>query len=145
VSTNENLTRKTFLQISTQLLLWLAGALGLGGLVRYFSHEPESGPPTSFDLGPMIDFPPVKKTILQNIPAVIFQNDGEFLAYSLSCTHLGCTLEESDEGFSCPCHGSLFSSEGKVLEGPALENLPALRLEINQEGNLILYTKGAGQ
>ena len=32
--------RRKFLQLSAKLALGLAGILGLGGLVRYFSHEP---------------------------------------------------------------------------------------------------------
>jgi Rieske Fe-S protein len=115
----------------------------LGGLIRFFNHEPDSGPPTSFDLGPLADFPADLKTIYQDIPAVIYRRGGVFLAYSLRCTHLGCTLEEQGDGFSCPCHGSEFSSDGAVLKGPALDDLPALQVEINERGNLILHTEGA--
>ena len=135
-------SRKNYLQVSTRLLLWLAGLLGTGGLVRFFSHEPDSSPPSIIDLGPKIDFPLTSKTVLPDIPAVVYQDDGEFLAYSLRCTHLGCTLEESGDGYSCPCHGSEFSSDGKVSKGPALEDLPNLQIEISPEGNLILHTKG---
>ncbi len=143
MSQDNNISRKNFLQINTRLLLWLAGLLGLGGLVRFFSHEPDSGPPTSFDLGPLADFPADLKTIYQDIPAVIYQSEEEFLAYSLRCTHLGCTLEEQGNGFSCPCHGSEFSSGGVVQKGPALDNLPILQIEINDKGNLILHAEGA--
>ncbi len=143
MSQDKKFTRRNFIQISTRLLFWLAGLLGLGGLVRFFNHEPDSGPPTSFDLGPLADFPEDLKTIYQDIPAVIYRRGGVFSAYILRCTHLGCTLKEQGDSFSCPCHGSEFSSDGVVQKGPALDDLPALQVEINERGNIILHTEGA--
>ncbi|MEA5599181.1 cytochrome b6-f complex iron-sulfur subunit [Rivularia sp. UHCC 0363] len=38
-----------------------------------------------------------------------------------NCTHLGCTFpwNSNDQQFQCPCHGSLYDQEGKVVRGPA--------------------------
>ena len=44
-----------------------------------------------------------------------------------NCTHLGCIptkVEEGAVGWACPCHGSLFDLVGRVVKGPAAENLP---------------------
>jgi len=49
--------RRVFLQLSAKISLGLAGFLGLGGLVRYFSHEPAGKSPSSYDLGLAVDFP----------------------------------------------------------------------------------------
>ena len=43
------------------------------------------------------------------------------LAASAICTHAGCELDwtPASERFTCPCHGSVFSTSGTVLGGPA--------------------------
>lgn len=138
------ISRGKFLQLCTRIALSLAGLLGLGGLVRYFSHRPEAGPPSSFDLGRAKDFPASGVLVRADIPAVIYQSIEGFRAYSLICTHLGCTLEESGEGFSCPCHGSEFSKEGTVLKGPAGGDLTPLEVEITPEGILWVHKTGGG-
>ena len=139
------LNRKKFLQLSTRLALSLAGLLGLGGLVRYFSHKPSTNTPSSFDLGLAAEFPISGKLIRLDIPAVIYLTQNGYQAYSLVCTHLGCTVEEDGENFNCPCHGSQFDQDGNVLKGPASNRLPALKVLQTEDGKLILETKGAGK
>jgi nitrite reductase/ring-hydroxylating ferredoxin subunit len=42
-----------------------------------------------------------------------------------TCTHMGCTVEwnAAERSWDCPCHGSRFTIDGKVLNGPATEAL----------------------
>ena len=138
-SRSQSISREKFLQLCTRIALGLAGILGLGGLVRYFSHQSESGPPSSYILGLAKDFPPNGTLVRPDIPAVIYQIEGNYQAVSLICTHLGCTLEENGEGFSCPCHGSNFSPDGQVLKGPAVDDLPSLEVEITENGELVVH------
>jgi len=46
------------------------------------------------------------------------------------CTHLGCPVrfDTSSATFSCPCHGSVYSTKGEVLKGPAPRPLKRLKL-----------------
>jgi cytochrome b6-f complex iron-sulfur subunit len=48
-------------------------------------------------------------------------DDGGFLALSLRCTHLGCSInwEEDKKRFICPCHASAFEINGNVQNPPA--------------------------
>ena len=46
---------------------------------------------------------------------------GIFSTADRKCPHMGCRLEWNDEekSWDCPCHGSRFTHEGKVLDNPA--------------------------
>lgn len=140
-----SLPRKAFLRLSAKISLGLAGILGLGGLVRYFSHEPAGQAPSEFDLGLAADFPAGGKLVRLDIPAVIYKTKEGYLAYSLVCTHLGCTVEEDGENFICPCHGSQFDQDGSLLKGPATKDLEELTVIESANGKLILQSGGLGK
>lgn len=110
------------------LLALIAGFAALAGLGRFLKPRPV---PRAI----IVDTP------LNNVPrdgALVFRdervavgwgNDGIF-ALSLVCTHLGCTVSVTSEGLFCPCHGSRFDREGRVVKGPADRPLPRLTAEV---------------
>jgi glycine/D-amino acid oxidase-like deaminating enzyme/nitrite reductase/ring-hydroxylating ferredoxin subunit len=53
------------------------------------------------------------------------RDDGTLVAVSPVCTHLGCQVNwnTAERSWDCPCHGSRFSPEGDVLQGPAVHRL----------------------
>jgi glycine/D-amino acid oxidase-like deaminating enzyme/nitrite reductase/ring-hydroxylating ferredoxin subunit len=52
-------------------------------------------------------------------------DDGALSAVSSTCTHMGCQVNfnRAERSWDCPCHGSRFSTDGDVLEGPAVHRL----------------------
>ena len=42
------------------------------------------------------------------------------------CPHLGCALKwnPQEHSWDCPCHGSRFTAEGKLIDNPATDDLP---------------------
>ena len=54
--------------------------------------------------------------------------DGSFRALSSRCTHLGCQVRPTRRFLTCPCHGSTFDMEGRVVRGPAPKPLPGYRV-----------------
>ncbi|WP_292497009.1 ubiquinol-cytochrome c reductase iron-sulfur subunit [Methylobacterium sp.] len=59
--------------------------------------------------------------------ARVKQGHAKWLVVYGNCTHLGCVPighQGQYEGWSCPCHGSLYDTSGRVRRGPAPTNLP---------------------
>ena len=52
-------------------------------------------------------------------------DDGQLHAVSAVCTHLGCLVNwnPAEKTWDCPCHGSRFGFDGKVIQGPAVHDL----------------------
>jgi len=132
--------RRDFLKLIRTGVLTLSGLLGLGGLIRFLGYQSQQPAPTEFNLGLASDYAPGSQTLLAQVPALLIRSDTGFTAISLVCTHLGCTVEQNPDGFTCPCHGSRYDQQGKVIRGPASKPLTAQRVEITPDGKLILFT-----
>ena len=67
--------------------------------------------------------------------------DSEYLVLDLACPHRGCQVgyrNEANEPFACPCHRSNFDASGRVLGGPARENLSVPPYDIS--GTVVTFT-----
>ena len=135
-----DISRRDFLKLARNGFLYLSGALVLGGLLRFLDFDPDPAPKKKFDLGPASNYLLGSRTLLADSPAVLLHTESGFSALSLVCTHLGCTVEQKTDGFACPCHGSRFDADGKMIYGPAVKPLRPLRIEITEDNRLILHT-----
>ncbi|MFL1376192.1 MULTISPECIES: Rieske (2Fe-2S) protein [unclassified Nocardiopsis] len=79
--------------------------------------------------------------VLAGAAVVLTQPEaGEFRAFSTTCTHEGCPVDEvvGDE-IVCPCHGSRFSiADGSRTDGPASEPLEEYPVTVTEEGGLVV-------
>lgn len=117
----------------------LAGSAGLLAACGEGSAADDGGTPV--DLAAAADVPVggALKATEQGLTALLTQPaEGEFRAFSSSCTHQGCTLNVQGAEIVCPCHASKFSTEdGSVRGGPATEALPEYPVRV-ADGRLIV-------
>lgn len=71
---------------------------------------------------------------------VIRHSQSDYTVYSPICPHLGCHYkwDPQTNHFECPCHGSVFTINGKVIGGPAPRPLDTLPHKIE---NGVLYVE----
>lgn len=71
------------------------------------------------------------------------QPEGGVRVFSPICTHLGCGYrwDDTEQRFLCPCHGSMFDMNGKVLGGPAPRPLDVLPSKVEGGRLLVMYTE----
>jgi cytochrome b6-f complex iron-sulfur subunit len=99
---------------------------------------PESNPKVKIGLPD--EFSKGSATYLSELSLWVFRNDlGEMYAMSAVCTHLGCIARRQENGqFLCPCHGSKFTANGKVIAGPAPSALNWLEMSVAPDGQIVV-------
>jgi cytochrome b6-f complex iron-sulfur subunit len=132
------MNRRDFLKLTARGLLGLSGMLGIAGIIRFLSFEPDPPPPQRFDVGPGSNYPPGSRSVLNEVPALLIHNPDGFTAISLTCPHLGCTVTTTEAGMECPCHGSRYTADGQLQQGPANKGLPSLKIETSPDDHLII-------
>lgn len=95
----------------------------IGGMTDYMKSKPkDTGRETLMQLergeGKVIE--------MRGRKYAVYKDDRNMLHFvSAQCTHLGCIVNwnKDEKTWDCPCHGSRFTFEGKVINGPANANL----------------------
>ena len=80
--------------------------------------------------------------LLDDDDILIRLSDTRFAAVNLTCTHKGCTVEYNGTRFVCPCHGSMYDREGKVLEGPSTKDLKTYESTYDAAANTVTVKMG---
>lgn len=86
------------------------------------------------EIGQVLAFPQKK--------VYVIRAEAGLYAMSAICTHLGCMtrFEAEHQRLFCPCHGSQFDLEGKVVGGPAPAPLPRLKVSV-EKGQVVVDTR----
>ena len=84
------------------------------------------------DVKSITDIQPDEAAIVGTLKktAVYRDTTGQYHAFSAVCPHLGCVVQwnNDEKSFDCPCHGSRFTCEGKVMNGPAVSDLETVKV-----------------
>jgi len=123
-----------------------AGSLAIAGAgatvfaVQYLSPNVLYEPSPIVGVGRPEHFPIDSVTLDPRAAVFVVHARKGFYAMSSVCTHLGClTVWKQDEGLiACPCHGSTFRPDGKVMGGPAPRPLQWLKMWIGNDGDLMV-------
>ncbi|MFT5369548.1 MAG: cytochrome b6-f complex iron-sulfur subunit, partial [Candidatus Latescibacterota bacterium] len=121
--------------------LWAAGLAIFGSLLGMARlAKPSVLPEASkrFRIGRPEDFAVDGAKIIAGRNVHLVAKDGAVAAVSLVCTHLGCIVNTTETGYSCPCHGSVFDNAGDVVGGPAPRGLRWLAVSLAADGSLIV-------
>jgi menaquinol-cytochrome c reductase iron-sulfur subunit len=72
---------------------------------------------------------------------VIKHSQTDVTVFSPVCTHLGCQVywSRAANQFLCPCHGSIFAKDGKVVHGPAPRPLDTLPMKLESGALLVQW------
>ncbi|MGB8983399.1 MAG: ubiquinol-cytochrome c reductase iron-sulfur subunit [Anaerolineales bacterium] len=129
-------SRRRFIQLG----LTTVGAAWLGTWLqsRLFpdADTTQEAQPVSF---PLNDLPVggTKSITYGGVPVLVVRTRESLRAFSLICTHLGCTVEwQGDKKeFYCPCHSGRFDEFGEVLAGPP--PIPLEQIAVSVEGETV--------
>ena len=126
---SDPITRRDFFGLAWKGLGIIAALEATGMVVSYFfsgSNKRMIAPKQLLEAGPVDSFIAGSVTAFMGGRFYLArQNDGGFIAVSLRCTHLGCSItwEAEKNRFICPCHSSAFDISGEVLNPPAARAL----------------------
>ena len=97
------------------------------------SNKPLAQWATPGEVSSVDEIPPGQGAILRHglqKVAAYREPGGGVIELSAVCRHLGCIVEwnAGEKTWDCPCHGSRYAPDGRVLNGPARTGLPAVKV-----------------
>ncbi len=130
-------TRRDFIRRLSKWTAISAGILASISLLRQFVPR-QTLLQKRFKIGRKNNFPINTFTYLADKKLFIYRDHEGIRAVSAVCTHLGCIIEKSEDGFQCPCHGSCYNEDGEVLSGAAMKDLPWYSLQKDADGQIVV-------
>ena len=134
-------SRRDFMKTAWKGLGIVAGLEMVGLTFHYLSdRKSESTIDNLFEVGLADEFPINSVTAFrQGHFYIVRTGDGGFIAVSIKCSHLGCSIiwQEKESEFICPCHSSKFNLMGEVISPPAPRALDYFKVE-NRNGKLFI-------
>jgi len=131
-------SRRSFLSLASLASFFAAIGVAAAGVFRLPTPTVLPGPARRYKVGQPEDLPIGSERLFPKENVFVFRDAEGVYAMSAVCTHLGCTVARTGEGFACPCHGSRFSPSGDVLGGPAPRPLPQLEVTRAADGQLVV-------
>lgn len=115
------ISRRSFLALmGVGACLIGAGQLIGASVLGYLYPNAMKIPPGVFSIGRPEDiFSREGKVFFPKQKVFIESMAGKVRVQTGVCTHLGCTVNMVETGYSCPCHGSTYDIHGKNTGGPA--------------------------
>ncbi|MEK6689908.1 MAG: ubiquinol-cytochrome c reductase iron-sulfur subunit [Nitrospirota bacterium] len=132
------ISRRDFLGLASLWAAVLPAIAFLGGMFRMVKPNVRYEESTRFKIGTVENFPVGITKKLEDKKVFIFSTDEGLHAISSICTHLGCIVNITEWGFQCPCHGSRYNQNGKVIAGPAPRNLSWHEISQDIDGSLVI-------
>ena len=138
-SHDPRISRRTFLALMG--VGACAGAFSFvgAGLLGFLYPNAMKIPPSVFSLGRPVDVMLSEgKLFIQKQKCFIEVTAGKIRCQTAVCTHLGCTVNAVETGYSCPCHGSTYDLEGFNTGGPAPRPLVYFQVFKGASGELLV-------
>ena len=126
----EPLPRRDFLGLAAISSMLAAFGLSVLGMLKLPKAAVSASPAKKFNVSLPDTLPEGEAFIPPGRNVAVFRDKEGVFAISTVCTHLGCIVKTSANGFDCPCHGSGFTKDGTVRKGPAPTPLPWLKVSV---------------
>ena len=139
IAPDKQISRRGFFELT---LGWIAAMFAVCatavGAVRFLVPNVLFEPSLVFKAGKPEDFPDGSVTFLEEERVFLVRKGNAFRCLSAVCTHLGCTVNRTGQGYHCPCHGSVFDDQGSVKSGPAPRALEWFLVTLSKDSRLLV-------